>query len=67
MNKVKRTSLKPVFPDLVNPDLWNVGAYKDSSHVDLSTGPLLGGVIVFIKENGRIFPIGERHQIATYF
>ena len=57
MDKIKRTSLKLVFPDLGNPDLQKVRVNSDASHANLSTGALQGGFIVFIEGNGRVSPI----------
>jgi len=62
IDKVKKSSLKLVFPDLGNPDLWKVKVYSDASHANLSNGASQGGYLVFIEGNGRLSPMVWRSK-----
>ena len=57
VEKANKNRLRIVFPDLGNPQLWEVKAYSDASHANLKGEKSTGGFIVFVEGNGKLAPI----------
>jgi hypothetical protein len=62
IDKLKKSQLKLVFPDLGNPDLWKINVYCDAAHANLPNGGSQGGFLVFIEGNERLSPLVWRSK-----
>ena len=62
VEKVKKSNLKLVFPNLGNPELWRVKVFSDASHANLLNGSSQGGYVVFLEGNDRVSPLVWRSK-----
>ena len=57
VQKVKKEQVRIAFPDLGNPEVWEVIAYSDATHASLLSGASQGAYIVFLKGGSKVAPI----------
>ena len=57
VKKLKSTYVQLVFPNLGDPRKTEVITYADAAHANLPSGASQGGILVFLKGNGRVAPM----------
>ena len=57
IKKLKNQELQLLFPNLGNPEFWEIIVFSDASHASLPSGTSQGGYLVFLKAGNKAAPI----------